>query len=119
MGVIEIIKGVVLPCVQLFVTSATGIGVVAAFLKFTHKPADAVKERLTALETRLDDMDSWKEDVDRRLNDDDSHFKALDESNKVTQRALLAIMDNALGNEDGEAELKDARKMLYEHLSEK
>lgn len=115
---IEIVRAV-LSCVQLLVTCGTGIGLIYAGVKFTHKPQDAIKDRVQALEVRLDTMDTWKDAVERRLNDDDSHFKALDESNRVTQRALLAIMDNALGNEDGETELKDARKMLYEHLSEK
>lgn len=116
MHTMEIIRAV-LSCVQLLVSCGTLTGLAYAFIRFTKKPTDAMKERLQTLEDRLDSMDEWKDDVERRLNDDDSHFKALDESNKVTQRALLAIMDNALGNEDGEAELKDARKMLYEHLS--
>lgn len=105
--------------VQLFVTCGTGIGLVYAFLKFTHKPTDDIKDRLKALEDRMDDMDDWKENVERRLHEGVEHFQSLDESNRVIQHALLAIMDNALDHEGGKEELKEARAMLYEHLSKR
>lgn len=105
--------------VQLFVTCGTGIGLIYAFLKFTHRPTDDIKERLKTLEDRADDMDDWREAVERRLHEGVQHFESLDESNRVTQHALLAIMDNALDNEGGKEELKKARTMLFEHLSKR
>lgn len=116
MDKIEFIRAV-LSCVQLFVTCGTGVGLIYAFLKFAHKPADKQSDRIAELEKRADDMDDWKEEIERRLHEGVEHFRSLDEDSKVTQQALLAIMDNALGTDDGREQLKNARNMLYEHLS--
>lgn len=112
-----------LPVVQFLVTSGTGIGMIYALAKFTQKPTDTIKQRIADLEDRVDDMEqeqkAWQSAIERRLKDGAEHFKALDESNKITQQALLALMDNALGNDGGKEELKKARNNLFEYLSER
>ena len=102
---------------QLFISFATALTMLYTFAKFTQKPTDSLKEHVADIEERLNNMDKWKEQIERRLTEGAEHFKSLDESNKVTQRALLAIMDNALGNDGGKEELKKARDMLNEHLT--
>ena len=118
MHTIEYVRAA-LSFVQLFVTCGTGIGLIYAFIRFTKRPTVDIKDRLSEIEDRLDDMDDWRTNVERRLHEGVEHFQSLDESNRVTQHALLAIMDNALDNEGGKEELKKARTMLFEHLSKR
>jgi hypothetical protein len=115
---IEILREA-LTCVQLFVSCATALTLLYAFGKFTQKPNDAMKQRLLEIEKRLDKMDDWKENTERRLHEGVEHFVLLDESSKVTQQALLAIMDNALNPDNGKEELKKSRNRLYEYLAER
>lgn len=45
---------------------------------------------------RLDDLEEWKESVDRMLACDKKHLENIDDGNRVTQRALLALLDHSI-----------------------
>ena len=94
---------------QLFINFATIVTLLYTLLKFTQKPADNMKSRLEALE-------KWQGEVDRRLIHGDDHFNVIDEGNAVTQQALLAIMDANINGNNVE-ELKKARAELYEYIT--
>ena len=112
-----------LPVVQFGVTSGTGIGMIVAFCKFAHKPADTLKQRVADLEVKVNGMerehDEFKADVERKLQEHNEHFEDLDKSNKIIMQALLAIMDNALGNEGGKEKLAKSRDDLFNYLNER
>ena len=71
------------------------------------------------MEKRLDDLEEWSKKVDARLDAGTAHFTRIDEGNKVTQKALLALIDDALSDSGNHDELKRARESLYEYLSKK
>lgn len=77
-------------------------------VKATKAPNDRQNERLDALE-------KWRVDVDQRLVNGNAHFDAIDAGNRVTQKALLALLAHGL---DGNAvdQMKDAKKALEAHL---
>ena len=119
MNFITAIKAM-LPVVQFCVTSGTGLGMIYAFYRFTHKPTDTLRQRIADLEEKVDSMDKeqheWQTSIERRLHEGSEHFKELDESNKIIMQALLAIMDNALGNDGGKERLAKSRDDLFEYL---
>lgn len=45
---------------------------------------------------RLDDLENWRKEVDRKLNSDKEALQAIVEDNRVTQRALLALLDHGI-----------------------
>jgi len=94
---------------QLFINFATIITLLYTLLKFTQKPADNMRSRLESLE-------KWQVEVERRLTRGDEHFTAMDEGNAVTQQALLALMDANISGNNVE-ELKKARAELYEYIT--
>ena len=59
-----------------------------------------------------------QKEVATRLRTGDDHFKAIDDGNKVTQRAILALMKHAINGNDID-ELRRAEKNLEEYLVEK
>lgn len=71
-------------------------------------PNDAQDERLKALE-------DWKETVDRRLTAGDLHFKTLDNGNRVTQLALLALLDHGIDGNNIQ-QMQHAKEELQSHL---
>ena len=71
-------------------------------------PNDRQNQRLSALEK---DMDLVK----RKLDSDQRHLTSIDESNRVTQVALLALLDHGIdGNNVGQ--MQRAKEELQNHL---
>lgn len=64
---------------------------------------------------RLDELERWRQEVDRRLSSGNTHFDSIDEGNRVTQKALLALLAHGL---DGNAveQMKEAKHDLEYHL---
>lgn len=68
---------------------ANAVEKIIAAVRSAKAPNALQDERLAALE-------KWREDVDRRLVNGNTHFDAIDEGNRVTQRALLALLNHGL-----------------------
>lgn len=101
----------IMTALQLIISLATVITLVYAFIKFTGTPNKTQNER-------LDELERWKKDVDKRLQTGDDHFRRVDDGNKVTQKALLALMKHAINGNDTE-DLRKAEKSLEEYLVDK
>ena len=101
----------IITIMQMIISLATICTLGYTFKKFVSKPTDTMKERIEKLET-------WKAEVDRRLDRGADHFEMLDESARVTQQSLLAIMDTLI-NGDNKEELLKARNRLYAYLSDR
>lgn len=77
-------------------------------VKSAKAPNDRQDERLDALE-------KWRVDVDQRLTRGNIHFEAIDEGNRVTQRALLALLSHGIDGNNIQ-QMQDAKDALEEHL---
>lgn len=102
--------------IAVILQCATLITVIYGFIKFTQKPT-------TDLATRVSDLERWREDTEKRLTQGNVHFQANDESNRVTQSALVAIMD-AMSQMDtvppeARAEIKQRKKELMDYLTDR
>lgn len=66
-------------------------------------------------DSRLDALEAWRKEVDRKLSSEEDRLGAIDEGNRVTQRALLALLDHGI---DGNniTQMQNAKKELTEHL---
>ncbi len=76
--------------------------------KAAKAPDMAQNDRLAALEA---DMREVKE----KLGKDYKHLEALDEGNRVTQRALLALLAHGIDGNNVQ-QMEDAKHALEEHL---
>ena len=65
--------------------------------------------------TRLDQIDKKLERYDGLLKRDLIRFENVDEANRVTQRAILALLSHGIDGNNTD-ELKNARKELQEYL---
>ena len=64
---------------------------------------------------RLDDLEEWKKGVDEKLNRDNDRFEDLSNSERVTQRALLALLDHGIDGNNIK-QMQDAKEELQNHL---
>jgi hypothetical protein len=95
------------------------IGLVLTILNIIDKfivmkqRADKPQEEL---EKRVEALERWRELAIMRLDEGSKHFSRIDESTKITQRALLALMDNELTQDGNKDELQVVRNELYNYL---
>ena len=85
--------------------------VVATFIRIS-KARRAPDERQDA---RLDTLEEWRKGVDKKLANDHGHLRSIDEGNRVTQRALLALLEHGIGGNNIE-QMQRAKEELQEHL---
>ena len=64
---------------------------------------------------RLNALEDWRKEVDRKLNRDNDRLQDIDNGNRVTQRALLALLDHGIDGNNIK-QMQDAKEALQDHL---
>ena len=64
---------------------------------------------------RLEALELWRKSVDSKLDNDKRHLDAIDESNRVTQVALLALLDHGIDGNNTK-QMQHAKEELQNHL---
>lgn len=77
-------------------------------IKAAKAPNDHQNERLDALE-------AWRANVDRKLASDNDRLCSIDDSARVTQRAILALLDHGIDGNNLE-QMQHAKEELQNHL---
>ena len=77
-------------------------------IKALKAPSESLEERITLIEHKLLDYDS-------KLARDKARLDSIEEGNKVTQKALLALLSHAIDG-DNIKELKEAKDELQAYL---
>lgn len=106
--VVAIVIAAVLALAGAIVTIGNATEKLLKVWRAAKAPNEAQDDRLKALE-------EWKENVELRLTAGDNHFEKLDNGNRVTQLALLALLDHGI---DGNniAQMQHAKEELQSHL---
>ena len=64
---------------------------------------------------RLDELEAWRREVEGKLDNDNDRLESLDEGNRVTQRAILALLDHGIDGNNIE-QMQHAKEELQNHL---
>lgn len=91
---------------------------VASVLALMKTAGQAMSKPNQTQNDRLDALEEWKVHVETRLNDGNSHFDQIDKGTRITQEALLALMQHAINGNDVD-KLKNAKDKLESYLIEK
>lgn len=100
-------EGIMYAC-SLILTVGNVILMCITFAGKAKAPVKLQNERLDVIEDRLDK-------VERHLDADNKRIKSIEEGNKVTQKALLALMRHALNDQDND-KLLAAKDELENYL---
>lgn len=65
--------------------------------------------------SRLDALEAWKKEVDGKLRNDHEHLGSIDAGSRVTQRALLALLDHGIDGNNIQ-QMQSAKEELQNHL---
>lgn len=79
------------------------------------RAVQAAKAPNAKQDERLQALEDWQKKVDASLAKDLDRFEALDEGERVTQRALLALLDHGIDGNNIE-QMQHAKEALQNHL---
>ena len=91
-----------------FITISNAVERFIKTVKAAKAPQDEVAEQVKELQ-------EWRAEVDKRLDKGSQHFDAIDASNRVTQRALLALLEHGIDGNNIE-QMQQAKTELQTHL---
>ena len=110
MGTVEIIAAVL--------AVAGAISTLGGAANWLVKLVQVLKAPNAEQDRRLSDLEKHMEEVDGYLANDKRRLDNIDESTRVTQRALLALLAHGIdGNH--QSQMEDAKKELELHLIKK
>lgn len=98
----------VLAAASAFVLMANAVEKIIKAVKAAKAPNDQQNARLDALE-------KWKQDVDSKLLNDNKHLSDIDGDNRLTQRALLALLDHGIDGNNTK-QMQRVKEELQDHL---
>ena len=104
----ETIWTAVLATASAVVLLSNALEKIVKAVKTARAPNIKQDERIEALEV-------WKEKVDGMLNDDNERLRDIEEGNRATQRALLALLDHGIDGNNIE-QMQHAKEALQDHL---
>ena len=91
-----------------FVLLSNAVEKIVKAVKAAKAPNIKQDERITALEI-------WKKTVDGKLDQDNNRLESIEEGNRATQRALLALLDHGIDGNNIK-QMQDAKETLQNHL---
>jgi hypothetical protein len=100
------------------ITLSTACGVIVNLISKLKEPEKKQDDRIKALEDRADKFDGIIEKFQGYFSNDDRRFKEIENGNRITQTALLALLKHSLNGNDTKA-LREAEKSLEEYLINK
>jgi hypothetical protein len=99
----------------LMLGAASAIVLLANAAEKIVKAVKAAKAPNDKQNSRLDALEAWQKEVDRKLLRDNDHLDAIDDGNRVTQRAILALLDHGIDGNNVK-QMQDAKAELQEYL---
>ena len=99
---------ILLACSAGIVTISGALTALGGWINKAKAPEVKQDERLTKLEKRVDKLEE-------STTSDGERLKQIEESNRITQRGMLALLKHSINGEDIDT-LKRAEKDLEEYL---
>ena len=100
--------GAVLALCGVIVTLSSAVTVIVSGIDRAKAPEKLQNDRLDLLESEVKRLDTM-------INKEDSRMRTLEEGNRVTQKAILALLAHGIDGNDIAA-MKDAKRDMEEYL---
>lgn len=107
-----------LACCSALITISAAVSVVISAVKKLKEPENAQNNEIQALKNDVIEIRAQLKVHDEYFGNDNRRLSSIEEGNRVTQRALLALMSHAINGNDID-KLKKAESELKEYLINK
>lgn len=107
-----------LACCSALITISAAVSIVISAVKKLKEPENAQNHEIQALKNDVIEIRAQLKVHDEYFGNDNKRLSSIEEGNRVTQRALLALMSHAINGNDVD-KLKKAESELKEYLINK
>lgn len=107
----DVVANQALLVMSLIINAGAVVTLVATLAKRAKSPGELMDKRVSMLEERM-------EDYARYFDQDNKRLRLIEDGNKATQRALLALVDHALHGNNIEG-LRAAKDDITTYLTNK
>lgn len=107
-----------LACCSALITISAAMSIVISAIKKLKEPENAQNHEIQALKNDVIEIRAQLKVHDEYFGNDNRRLSSIEEGNRVTQRALLALMSHAINGNDVD-KLKKAESELKEYLINK
>lgn len=102
----------------IILASASAIVLLSNAVEKIVKAIQVAKAPSAQQNKRLDDLEKRMAEAEEKLKNDEKHFNDIDASNRVTQLALLALLDHGIDGNNID-QMQHAKEELQTHLINK
>ena len=102
----------------LILAFASAVVLISNAIEKIIKAVKSAKAPSVEQNERLDALEEWKKEVDRKLIIDNNRLQTISNDNRVTQRALLALLDHGIDGNNIK-QMQDAKEELQNSLISK
>ena len=101
--------------VALVLAAAGAITTVGGAVEKIAKAWRAAKAPNDRQDERLADLEEWRKEVDRKLNNDKAQLDEIHEGLRASYQAQLALLDHGIDGNNVK-QMQDAKEVLQKHL---
>ncbi len=109
---------ILMGCCSALITISAAVAVIVSAVKKLKEPENVQNNEIKSLKNEIVEIRAELKVHDSYFNNDNKRLSAIEEGNRVTQRALLALMSHAINGNDISS-LKKAETALKEYLVNK
>lgn len=109
---------ILMGCCSALITISAAVAVIVSAVKKLKEPENVQNRKLEDISKKIDSIEARLKIHGEYFNNDNRRISAIEEGNRVTQKALLALMSHAINGNDID-ELKKAQASLKEYLINK
>ena len=102
----------------LILAIASAIVLISNAIEKIINVVKAARSPISQQNNRLDALEKWKEEVDRKLDRDHGRIAKFDDSLAVIQRGMIALLDHGI-NGNNVDQMREASDELYNDLTHK
>ena len=109
---------ILMGCCSALITIAAAVSIVIGAVKKLKEPENVQNNKIRDIEDKMKHLEDCLKKHEEYFNNDNKRLLAIEEGNRVTQKALLALMSHAINGNDTD-KLKEAENSLREYLINK
>lgn len=98
------------------ITVAGAVTIVIKIINAAKKPNKEIRSSISEQSSRIDTIEDRLDSYEEYFKRDLTRIEAIEEGNRVTQRALLALLSHGIDGNDVDS-LKQAKTKLEEYLT--
>ena len=109
---------ILMGCCSALITIAAAVSIIISAVKKLKEPENVQNNKIRDIEDKMKHLEDRLKKHEEYFNNDNKRLLAIEEGNRVTQKALLALMSHAINGNDID-KLKEAENSLREYLINK